>query len=267
MYRERATCLGGIHGPRNAKADKARDDAKAEIKLFSDAQKDYDSALHCRESLYYDDEASINFIQITNEWKIFYNRGNMKAALRDYHGAIEDYDKAIEYPSVDRDLLGPIFFNRANAKVRLYCFDDAINDYDDAISCGSKEAHFNKANALVFLGRFREAFQCYGHKSLWGGQYSSQAAHNQDSVKKILHNLDKSEFEVNVDSNKSEEQLRLVVVVVDDTSNDRRQSCFHFKGNIGNTGNFGLHHFHVPPGKGFSDDPGFSVELIGTKTD
>lgn len=189
----------------------------------------------------------------------------MKAALRDYRGAIEDYDKAIEYPSVDRNLFGPIFFNRANARVWLCCFDDAINDYDDAIRHGSKEAHFNKANALVFLGRFREAFRCYGHKSLWGGQYSSQAAHNQDSVKKILDNLDKSEFTVNVDSNKSEEQLRLVVV--DDTSNDRRKSGFHFKGNIGNTGNFGLHHFHVPPGKGFSDDPGFSVELIGTKTD
>ena len=167
----------------------------------------------------------------------------MKAALRDYPGAIEDYDKAIEHPSVDRNLFGPIFFNRANAKVRLRCFDDAIDDYNDAISHGSKEAHFNKANALVFLGRFREAFQCYGHKSLWGGQYSSQAAHNQDSVKKIPDNLDKSEFTVNVDNNKSEEQL-----------------CFHFKGNIGNMGNCGLH--HGPPGKGFPDAPDFFVKLI-----
>lgn len=170
----------------------------------------------------------------------------MKAALRDYRGAIEDYDKAIEYPSVDRNLFGPIFFNRANARVRLCCFDDAINDYDDAIRHGSKEAHFNKANALVFLGRFREAFRCYGHKSLWGGQYSSQAAHNQDSVKKLPDNLDKSEFKVDVDSNKSEEQL-----------------CFHFKGNIGNMGNFGLH--HDPPGKGFSGAPDFFVKLIGAQ--
>lgn len=98
------------------------------------------------------------------------------------------------------------------------------------------------------------------------GQYSSQAAHNQDSGEKLPDNLDKSEFTVNVDSNKSEEQLRLVVVV-DDTSNDRRQLDFRFKGNIGNMGNVGLHHFHIPPGKGFSDDPGFSVELIGAKTD
>ena len=245
----------------------ARGNAKAEIQLCSDAPKDYDSALDRRGSLYYSDKASINIIQVTNEWKIFYNQGNMKAVLRDYPGAIEDYGKAIGHPSADRDLFGPISFNRANAKVRLRCFDDAINDYDDAISHGSKEAHFNKANALVFLGRFREAFQCYGHKSLWGGQYSSQAAHNQDSVKKILDNIDKSEFEVDVDSNKSEEQLRLVVVVVDDTSNDRRQLDFRFKGNIGNMANVGLHHFHIPSGKGFSDDPGFSVELIGTKTD
>ena len=243
----------------------ARGNANAEIQRFSDAQKHYDSALHCRGSLYYDDEESINIMQETNEWKIFYNRGNMKAALRDYPGAIEDYDEAIEHPSVARDLFGPIFFNRPNAKVWLCCFDDAINDYNNATRRRSKEADFNKANALVFLGRFREAFQCYGHKSLREGQYSSQAAHNQDSGEKLPDNLDKSEFTVNVDSNKSEEQLRLVVV--DDTSNDRRQLDFRFKGNIGNMGNVGLHHFHIPPGKGFSDDPGFSVELIGAKTD
>ena len=100
----------------------ARGNAKAEIERFSDAQKDYDSALRCRGNLYYDaNELGINIIQVTNECKIFYNRGNMKAALRDYSGAIEDYDKAIEYPSVDRDLLGPIFFNRANTKARLCC--------------------------------------------------------------------------------------------------------------------------------------------------
>ena len=244
----------------------ARGNAKAEIQRFSDAQKDYNSALHCRGSLYYDDEEDINPIQVTNEWKIFYNQGNMKAAPRDYRAAIEDYDEAIKRMSEDLALLGPIFFNRANAEACLCWFDDAIIDYDEAVHYGSKEAHFNKANALVFLGRFREAFQCYGHKSLWGGQYSSQAAHNQDSVKKILDNLDKSEFEVDVDSNKSEEQLRLVVVV-DDTSGDRRQLDFRFKGNIGNMGNVGLHHVHIPPGKGFSDDPGFSVELIGAKTD
>ena len=182
----------------DAKADKARGDAKAEIQLCSDAQKDYDSALDRRGSLYYSDKASINIIQVTNEWKTFYNQGNMKAVLRDYPGAIEDYGKAIEHPSADRDLFGPISFNRANARVRLRCFDDAIKDYDRAVRSGPKEADFNKANPLVFLGRFREAFQCYGHKSLREGQYSSQAAHNQDSVKKILDNLGKSKFEVNL---------------------------------------------------------------------
>lgn len=46
----------------DAKADKARGDAKAEIQLCSDAQKDYDSALDRRGSLYYSDKASINII-------------------------------------------------------------------------------------------------------------------------------------------------------------------------------------------------------------
>ena len=246
----------------NAKADMAREDAKAEIKLFFDAQKDYDSALHCRGSLYYDDEPSINFIQETNEWKIFYNRGNMKAALRDYPGAIEDYDKAIEYPSVDRNLFGPIFFNRANAKACLRRFEDVIIDYDDAVRYGSKEADFNKTNALVFLARFPEAFKYYRHKSLTDGQYGRGVAHNEYAIREILAILGKSKPQV--DTNRSNGQFHVVVRFA---SLDRCQRDFSFQGNIGNAGNFGLHHVDVPPGKGFSDDPSFSVELIGAKTD
>ena len=246
----------------NAKADIAREDAKAEIKLFSDAQKDYDSALHCRESLYYGDEASINLIQITNEWKIFYNRGNMKAALRDYRGAIEDYDKAVEYPSVDRDLFGPIFFNRANAKACLCRFEEARMDYDDAVLYGSYEGHFNKANALVFLGDFSEALKCYRHKSLREGQYGRGAAHNEYAVQEILAILGESKPQV--DTNRSNGQFHVVVRFA---SADRCQRSFSFQGNIGNARNFGLHHVDVPPGKGFSDDPDFSVELIGAETD
>lgn len=49
----------------------ARGNAKAEIQRFSDARKDYDSALHCRGSLYYDDEPSINLIQVTMSGRFF----------------------------------------------------------------------------------------------------------------------------------------------------------------------------------------------------
>lgn len=234
----------------------ARGNAKAEIQRFLDAQKDYDSALHRRRNLYYDDEVSMNFVQVTYEWKIFYNQGNIKAALHDYHGAIEDYDEAIAHRSADWDLLGPIFFNRANVEVRLCCFEDAIDDYDSAIRHGSKEARFNRANALVFLGDFPEALQCYGHKSLREGQYGRGAARNEDAVQKILAILGESKSQVDLD--RSNGQFH---VVVHFASPDRCQRSFSFQGNIGNTGNFGLH--HVPPGKGFSDDPGFSVELIG----
>ena len=236
----------------------ARGNAKAEIGRFSDAQKDYDSALHCRESLYYGDEAGINFVQEMNGWKIFCNRGNMKAVLRNYRGAIEDYDKAIDRMSEDIALLGPIFFNRANAKVCLYWFDEAIIDYDEAVSYGSYEGHFNKANALMFLGDFPEALKCYRHKSLREGQYGRGAAHNEYAVQEILAILGESNPQV--DTNRSNGQFHVVVRFA---SADRCQRSFSFQGNIGNAGNFGLHHVDVPPGKGFSDDPDFSVELIG----
>ena len=60
---------------------------------------------------------------------VYYNRGNVKAALKDYIGSIADYDKVIEFNSEDAG----VFHNRGVSKEELKDYYGAIADYTKAI--------------------------------------------------------------------------------------------------------------------------------------
>ena len=57
------------------------------------------------------------------------NRGLAKTFLKEYEGAIKDYDKAIE---LDPNF-APAYHNRGIAKYELKQYSEAIADYDKAI--------------------------------------------------------------------------------------------------------------------------------------
>lgn len=117
----------------------------------------------------------------------YYLRGNAKAAIRDYKGAIEDYDSANKGTIADmmsyRVILNEnvtvydnewdrpwIFFNRGNANFELKKYKDALQDYENAIQVVRKlglksdiaTIKFNRANTKVMLGRYDEAIKDYG---------------------------------------------------------------------------------------------------------
>lgn len=61
-------------------------------------------------------------------------RGSAKDDLKDYEGAIADYDKALELDPQDTGA----YFARGNAKYNLKDYAGAITDYDKAIKLAPK---------------------------------------------------------------------------------------------------------------------------------
>ena len=109
--------------------------------------------------------------------QIYFMRGNAKAEMKDYEGAIEDYDSALRsdnrpllnLPSNIRmpfnPILSMIYFNRGNIKAELGDYEGALADYDEALQPGPLPQHpaafFNRANISVILRRFENAIEDY----------------------------------------------------------------------------------------------------------
>lgn len=73
----------------------------------------------------------------------YYNRGNVRFALRDVNGAIADYSEAIKF----RDDFGLAYMNRGSAYSNLWRLDEAIADLDEAVRLEPKlsDAFYNRA--------------------------------------------------------------------------------------------------------------------------
>jgi len=156
-----------------------RGNAKAALGAYAAAIEDYDEAL-----------------RIDPNFKAAYNnRGSAKYKLGAYAAAIEDYDEALRIDPKDQEA----YNNRGTAKAALGAYAAAIEDYDEALRIDPKdqEAYNNRgltlqkwqqhrfiessvqrfvagrlvtenakelmerADALVELGQYEEATQCY----------------------------------------------------------------------------------------------------------
>ena len=107
----------------------------------------------------------------------YFFRGNAKAEVENYEGAIQDYDLALRsenrpllnLPSNIRipfdPILSMIHFNRGNIKAELGDNEGALADYDEALQPGPQPqysaAFFNRANTKVILHRFESAIEDY----------------------------------------------------------------------------------------------------------
>ena len=107
----------------------------------------------------------------------YFFRGNAKAEMKNYEGAIQDYNLALRsenrpllnLPSNIRISFNPILsmihFNRGNIKTELGDNEGALADYDEALQPDPQPqypvAFFNRANIKVILHRFESAIEDY----------------------------------------------------------------------------------------------------------
>ena len=98
--------------------------------------------------------------------KFYYNEGlrkvedgNQKGGSSDYHGAIEDYNKAIKLNSK----YAKAFYKRGNAKCNIYSLKGAIEDYNQAIKLNLKDniVYYYRGNAKYKLEDYRGAIKDY----------------------------------------------------------------------------------------------------------
>ena len=166
-------------------------------------------------------------------------------------GALGDYGEALRLaPESERSI---ILFNQANVNVILHRFERAITDYDKAIELGYSEAYFNKGNALAFLGRFNEAFQCYQEAATEETDNTVAIANNYNGMARILSRINGAEYE----SHFAQDEYHIVVHVQVDSDN-LSEVTFIFTGNKGNTGNFG---YISSGGQGFDGENPFFIKV------
>ena len=92
--------------------------------------------------------------------KAFFDSGNSKIYLKDYQGAIADYDQAIKL-NPDND---EAYSNRGNSKYYLKDYQGAITDYDQAIKLNPNfypYPYYLRGNSKQNLGDYQGAIADY----------------------------------------------------------------------------------------------------------
>ena len=208
-----------------------RANAQAELRNHVEAIEDYDRAI----------STMTRFPQsIMLDHMIYFNRANSKVELGDYREALQDYLKAIGLAP------GPVqyHFNLANTYADMLCFEEAIAAYKKVVPV-NWHAIFNKGNALMCLGRFSEAHECYN-------QAAAQAPDNETvnqnlwTSSRLLNLLAGLEFTHRLDASR----MHLDICIAEkDSVPELHQYTYIIAGRIGNVGNSGYMH---PGGHGFT---------------
>jgi tetratricopeptide (TPR) repeat protein len=116
--------------------------------LYSIFKKDYlRSTEEYTESIRYYDGDSMTFN----------NRGKNRDRLKDYKGAIDDFNKAFELGDTS------IYYSRGLAKCKMNKFEDAIDDLTKAIELNPTEAvyYYERGVARHSIGKYTEATMDY----------------------------------------------------------------------------------------------------------
>ena len=240
-----------------------RGNAKAASEDRRGAIEDYDKAVSHK------DRPFLNFDPNTRKlifnpmlFMVYYNRGNAKAGLKNYKGALKDYTDAINSNQGEPED-SCLYFNRANTYVDLCKFKEAVTDYDKAIELGPDHDHalFNKGNTLVVMGRFEEALRCY--KELENkGRYNNHVADNCRELERVIDKIGDWKYECNW-TRKRQYGRWESFLLIGLYSYVGPKEKYYFHGSVGNTGNFGGN--RLPVGKGYRGKPGFDVRITDNR--
>ena len=170
---------------------------------------------------------------------VYFNRGNSKAVLLDYEGAIHDYTEAIRITSDSPHY----YYNRGNAYADLYRFDEALLDYDQVPGSEYSDALFNKGNVLLAMGRLSEAKLCYQQAPASG--ISHEGIHqNTWTLNRIITLINELNYSLSAEPDPRTETMCLRFILPDTAKEEgleiERSIFFGRAGNVGNTGGPGL---------------------------
>ena len=244
--------------------------AKSAIGDYSDAMRDYDVALELMKSCTVAGEPARNALRYFYIFAALFNRGNANYALGKYREACDDYGEAIKAQPDPSS--GSASYNLANAKTKLGKFDSALADYDAAIAGNIRYARFNKGNALVAMGRFEDALQCFLDELRISD--FKKAENNIAIVNSVLGKIKDANSVVTIYEKEGSIVSGLPGVVVFENESEQRRlesdpvqgwkthsegTTFLCTGSAGNAGNFGGD--GVLGGTGFEGERGYCLRM------
>ena len=107
----------------------------------------------------------------------YYNRGNVRLALKDATGAVADYTEAIKL----RADFALAFMNRGSAYSNLWRLDEALADLNEAVRIEPKlaDVFYNRAIVLLKRGENAKAMQDYAQVLRLDSPTTDQGAENR----------------------------------------------------------------------------------------
>ena len=204
-----------------------RGNAYAELQEHTKAIEDYDSSI----------DVMGRFPQsVVIDSMIYFNRANSKAGLGHFNEAVDDYLQAITaIPGQDHQ-----HFNLANTYVDLHQFKEAVLFYD-RVTSANRDTIFNKGNALMCLGRFDEAYECYAQADAMDpGRESTENNLKWSSwMASALSGID-YECQLENPSPAGVSASLRILVSDEDFSPELTKYVYQVSGGVGNTGNSGF---------------------------
>ncbi len=161
-----------------------------------------------------------------------FNRGNSKAALKDYNSAIADYGRALE---LDPKLSG-VRFNRGNSYFAVGKFEAALQDFREEEESGN--ASFNADNVLFAMCRFSEAMDSYDRAVRQESNHPG-ALQNRAIAVEVIQLITDRPFEVFPSNHSDETKILTIEVKGPSVTQEESLRVFPLVGNTGNMGNAG----------------------------
>ena len=197
-----------------------------------------------------------NLVDFLNLDMLYYNRGNICAALGDHRRAIDDFKNAIRQIKKRSNIKEfkhsgwHILYNRGNSYFALKKFDEALQDFEK--SWESKEDRFialAMGNCEVMKGNFKHALNKYLLRASIESKESTVSCQwNANLTRQILEVVGDNKLRII-------RQEGILYVELEHIQDNPRH--FQFTGNQGNTGNISSVSDHGR--KGYKGIAGFTV--------
>ena len=227
-------------------------DALSALGRFGEAKRAYTKAIENLDRAFLAGERVLSRNEVLVDLMsgfLYFNRGNVQAAIGDHQDAVSDFDNALhQNPTPTREAL----YNRGNSKFLMQIYSEAYKDFEAASSerAGSDVA-LAMGNCKVIMGNFEEALDHYLTGTTLDPEKSATAClNNSNLVNGILEMLDGHEYEVRNEN---------FVVFVEAAC---LGGSFPFEGNVGNSGNLPSGMVTAHGGKGYKGIRGFAVEIV-----